>query len=174
MITYTLSKPLPPRAVKLQPIADRHHAADAACPDGGWKALTREEKKRLCMLAASAAKARGLDLRGKTLDAWRAAESIKACGLRISEATHAHWADIKAHFECLGGQYEKAFETQLRDGDNKRRVAMHKLQNELAAKRLPPAYAESICRTQYKVGLAEASAKQLWCLFYTVKNRKNK
>lgn len=157
----------------IKPIAYERHAEDVSCADGGWKPLTREEKKRLSVLAADAAKARGLDLKGAALAEWRAAESIKACGVRISAATHGHWADIKAHFEKLSGKPEQALRTHLRSGDNKRRVAMYKLQAELEAKNLAMGYAEAICRTQYKVPLAQATAKQLWCLFYTVKNRKN-
>ena len=168
MKTYTLKKSYP-----LKPIGEARHAADQACPDAAWKALTKSEKMRLSQLAASAAKAMGLDLRGKALDAWRAEQSIAACGVRISEATHANWADIKAHFEDLGGRPDAAFRTQLREGDNKRRIAMWKLEKELAAKNLATGYADAICRTQFKVPMDQASAKQLWCLYFTVKNRKN-
>ncbi|MEO5915599.1 MAG: hypothetical protein ABIS50_15300 [Luteolibacter sp.] len=168
MRTYILTKP------RLKPIATARHAEDAKCPDGGWKPLTKGEKAALSILARKAAVVQGVSLKKLDLDAWRQQISVKACGRRISEAVHDDWADIKSAFEDLAGQPEKAFSTQLRSGDNKRRVAMHKLTEALTKKNLNPSYAASICRAQFKVNLEEASAKQLWCLFYTINGRKAK
>ena len=155
---------------KLQPIPARKHAEDAACPDGSWHPLTGEQKKRLAILSRKAAAKCGISSHEQ--DEWRREQSILACGLRITEATQAHWADLKSRFQDLCGEPEKAFITQMREGDNKRRVAMWKLTQALNAKGLQPAYAASICRSQFKCPLEEASAKQLWCLFYTVTNRR--
>lgn len=167
MKSYTLRKSYP-----LKPIGEAKHAADKDCPDGSWKALTKTEKMNLSKLAKSAHDHLGLGLKGKALDAWRAEESIKACGVRISEAVHGNWAAIKAHFEDLGGRPEAAFETHMRGVDNKRRVAMWKLHKELEAKGLAPGYAETICRSKFKVPLDQASAKQIWVVFFDIKNRK--
>jgi hypothetical protein len=161
-------------AAPVKPIPAARHADDAACPDAGWKPLSKEQKARLSILARKAAEVQGITGGYKAADAWRHEISIKACGVRISEATQCHWADLKSAFEDLGGRPEKAFQTQMREGDNKRRVAMWKLTQALAAKGLQTAYAGVICRAQFKCQLEEASAKQLWCLFYTVTNRKNK
>jgi hypothetical protein len=72
----------------------------------------------------------------------------------------------------LAGKPVQAYQTQLRDGDNKRRVALWKLTQALSAKGLEMGYAGAICRAQFKCQLEDASAKQLWCLFYTIYNRR--
>lgn len=157
------------RVYQLKPIGDAKHRGDAECPDAGWKPLTRNQKTRLVLLAK-----RGWAAAGEPgeFDPWRQDVAVQACGRRISEASQKHWADLKAEFQSRAGDEAGAFETQLREGDNKRRIAMHKLTEALAQKGLPGAYAAAICRTQYKCPLEEASAGQLWRLFYTVKNRK--
>jgi hypothetical protein len=157
----------------IKPIAYERHAEDVTCPDGGWKPMGKKEKMILSKLAASAAQQQGLELTAKELAEWRAAESVKACGVRISAASHEQWPAIKAHFEKLGGKVGKALVTHVRGGDNKRRVALWKLQTVLTEKGLAMGYAEKICQMQYKVPLKEATAKQLWRLFFTVTNRKN-
>ena len=162
---YTLRPPA------LRPVPASKHAQDAACSDGGWHPLTKEQKRDLSILARKAATAQGIT-GTKAIDAWRHEVALKACGHRISEATQRNWADIKSAFEDLAGRPEKAFQTQMRDGDNKRRVALYKLTQALSAKGLATTYAAAICRVQFKCPLEEASAKQLWCLFYTVTNRK--
>ena len=54
---YTL-RPHPgkaaPAAPRLKPISDTRHAGDAGCPDAAWKALSKEQKARLSILAAQA------------------------------------------------------------------------------------------------------------------------
>jgi hypothetical protein len=167
---YTLHKSKP--AVRVKPISDAGHARDAECPDGGWKPLTHEQKARLSILAREAAIAQGRSLKKQDLDEFRHELAIHACKRRISEATQSDWADLKSAFQDAAGKPEAAFRTQMREGDNKRRVAMHKLTTALAAKGLAPAYAGSICRAQFKCPLEEATAKQIWCLFYTVQNRR--
>lgn len=174
MRTYILRpRTAAPRpAADLQLIPAAKHAGDAACPDAGWKPLSKEQKARLSILARKAAEVQGITGGYRAVNEWRHEVSLRACGLRISEATQANWADLKSAFEDLGGQPAKAFQTQMREGDNKRRVALWKLTQALAGKGLQPAYAESICRCQFKCGLEQASAKQLWCLFYTITNRR--
>ena len=175
MATQYTIKPYPGRAKpaagpRLKPISDTRHAGDAGCPDAAWKALSREQKARLSILAAKAYQAQ--QVQGMTVDEWRREVSIRACGMRISEATNAQWADLKSAFLSLAGKPEQAFETQLREADNKRRIAMHKLTTACRERGLHVSYPGSICHAQFKVPLAEASAKQLWCLFYTVTNRR--
>ena len=174
MKIYTLHKPRAAgKTLAVRPISTAKHAEDAACADGGWKPLTKEQKMRLSILARKAAWEQKLGLDNKQLDAWRQEVSIRACGLRISEASQCHWAALKSAFEDLAGAPEQAFETHLRDADNKRRVAMWKLNQVLTEKGLDPSYAGKICKMQFKCALEDATAKQLWCLFYTLTNRKN-
>ena len=181
MRKYTLHKPLRTSNIerptsnvevkRLKPVSAAKHAEDGACPDGGWKPLSREQKARLSILARQAYAHQ--KVQGMKVDEWRREVSQQVCGCRISEATQGNWADLKSAFEDLCGNVEKAFRTQMREGDNKRRVAMWKLTQALAAKGLETGYAGKICRAQFKCELEEASAKQLWCLFYTITNRKN-
>ena len=161
-----------PYILHTRPIPGAKHAEDGKCPDASWKALSKIQKARLSMLAAKAYAFQNIGP-AVTLAEWRREESIRACGLRISEATQAHWADLQSAFQDLAGMPGRAFATQMREGDNKRRVALHKLASELAAKGLHPSYAASICRCQYKCALEDASAKQIWCLYFTIKNRRN-
>lgn len=158
-------------APRVKPIPHARHAEDGACRDGGWKPLSRTQKTRLSILARKASDMQHID-RQEFAD-WRHEVAIRACGKRISEASQCHWADLKAAFQAEAGQDGKALNTHIYAADNKRRVALHKLTKAMAEKGLNPSYAESICHTQFKVPLAEASAKQLWCLFFTIQNRKN-
>lgn len=153
----------------LKPIGDRKHAGDARCPDGGWRPLTRNQKTCLVLLAKKGWAAAG---EPGSFEEWRHEAALYAAGVRISEARQEHWAALKTEYQSRAGDEEGAFRTALREGDNKRRVAMHKLTAELARKGLAVGYAAAICRTQYKCPLDEASAGQLWRLFYTIKNRK--
>ena len=163
-MNYTLRPPA------LKPISSARRAADAACPDASWKRLSRTQKMNLSILAAQAYAYQRVS--GVPVDQWRREEAIRACGVRISEATQAHWADLKSAFQVLAGSPEKAFNTQLRAGDNKRRIAMNKLTAACKERGLPLGYPAAVCLTQFKCRLEEASAKQLWCLFYTVRNRR--
>lgn len=160
-----------PYLLKTRPISGAGHAQEAACPDVGWKPLSKTQKGRLSMLAATAYAAQGIGP-ADALAEWRRDTAIRACGMRISEATQANWADLKSAFLDLAGKPEKSFACQMREGDNKRRIALHKLAAALAEKGLQPSYAQAICRNQFKVPLEEANAKQVWCLFFTIKNRR--
>lgn len=163
MIRYTL-KP------RLAPIADSRHAEDDRCPDGGNNPLTRKQKSRLSILARKAFTHQ--QIQGVSPEDWRHDTAISACGFRISEASQKHWADLQSAFQDLAGEEGKAFRTQVRAGDNKRRVALHKLTTAITERGLHISYAESISMAQFKVPIAQASAKQIWCLFYTVTNRR--
>lgn len=169
MTIYTFN---PARAPRLKPVSDTKHREDGSCPDGGWKRLTKNQKSRLAILAREAFAAQKVI--GVSFEDWRHDVAIRACGNRISEATQSQWADLKAAFQDLAGQPDKALNTHLRDADNKRRVAMHKLTTALTERGLDMSYAASISRTQFKCELDSASAKQLWCLFFTVTNRRSK
>lgn len=164
MKTYVLRPPA------LKPISGARHAGDAECPDAGWKRLSNEQKGRLSMLAGQAYER--LKVYGISLKEWRHQTAIDACGHRISEATQSHYPDLLSAFQILAGQPEKAFKTQMRSGDNKRRVAMFKLTEACQERGLHMSYPDSICHTQFKIPISEASAKQIWCLFYTVTKRR--
>ena len=168
--------PLKEKAVKLAPLAGADHARDARDPrvrDGGGNPLTRTQKSLLSQLARKAAAAQGAPTHGGDHDEWRRDVCVTACGLRISEAKQRHYATLKAAFLMGMKEHEKALKTFTDDADNARRVAMFKLQKVLEKKELPLAYAENIAFTQFKRNLCQLSAKEIWCLFFTVTNRKN-
>lgn len=174
MKTYTLRKPAfaaPVSRTRLQPIGTARHSRDTECPDAGWKRLSNKQKARLSMLAAKGYAFQRVQ--GMSLEDWRHEIAIRACGVRISEATQDHWADLKTAFLDLAGDPVGAMRTQLREGDNKRRIALHKLTKACEQRGLAMSYAESICRDQFKVPVSQASAKQIWCLFFTISKRGN-
>jgi hypothetical protein len=180
MIHYPLRKPAasrgretaPASRARLAPIGTARHARDGECPDGGWHRLSNKQKAMLSQLARKAYAAQ--KVQGMDLDEWRHEVAISACGVRISEAVQKHWADLKTAFQDLAGDPVGAMRTQLREGDNKRRIALHKLTTACADSGLDISYAESICRDTFKVPIAQASARQIWCLFFTIKNRRTK
>jgi hypothetical protein len=132
--------------------------------------LNLPQKRRLVMLARRAWEKRGKP--GESFDAWRVGVAVRACGLRIREAMQRDWGSLKAAFEDELGESGRAFETLMRDEDNKRRIALHKLTQACGERGLPLAYPEAICRRQYRCGLHEATVAQVWRLFFTVKNRR--
>jgi hypothetical protein len=105
-------------------------------------------------------------------DAWRHVEAGKAVGIQsLREMTQAHFNRVLAHFEALAGDTAGADRRRARDHDNDRRIALHKLKQACQEADVGLTYAASICRSQYRCALDEATAKQLWNLFYTVRNR---
>jgi len=140
-------------------------------PDAGWHRLTRHQKTKLVLLSESAARKAGVP-RGE-VDAWRREEAIRACGLRISEATQAHWGDLLAHFQMLNGQVGRALDTAMRVQDNPHRIAMHKLAAELAKDGHDVSYAEAICSRKCKCPLRDASASQVWGIIFDLRSRRS-
>lgn len=81
---------------------------------------------------------------------------------------------VEAHFLALLGRKEEAQRSLARAGTEPKRQAEAVLRENLDKFALPMAYAEAICRRQNKCSLAEASAKQVWRLVYTIRNRGGK
>lgn len=104
---------------------------------------------------------------------WRHVEQGKACGIQsLRECSQAHYGRILAHFQRLAGATAAATRTAARDADNDRRIARHKLDEALRERGLSTGYVVSICKRQNRCSLDEATAKQLWRLVYTVRNRR--
>lgn len=148
----------------------------------GHSPLSRDQKRIISVLATSAYKAWpereafeaiNSDLpKTKCLEAWRHVEQGKAVGIQsLRECTQAHYLRLKAHFEALGGRLDKAQRTIRREASNGARIALHKLTGALREAGLDEAYAAQICRQMYRIELGHASEKQLWSLFYTIRNR---
>ena len=141
-------------------------------PEGEWNPLSNEQKARLSLLAKRAARLQYLPESGKEHDAWRQERSLALAKVRISEARQRHWNDLHAVWQDLAGEPDKAFNTLMRADGNPRRVAKFKLDQELKARGLADKYAATICFSMFKVSLADASAKQLWKVLFTIRSHK--
>ncbi len=140
--------------------------------------LTHKQKRYLSQLARRClnivrALARG---RGERFDVreddWRHQEVIAACGKHgLRCCTQADYNAVKAHFLDKLGSHGDAFNAQVRAATEERRVAEYKLAAECAAAGLHLNYANAICQRQYGCTLFDATAKQLWTLVYTIRNR---
>ena len=106
---------------------------------------------------------------------WRHEQQLKACGKSsLRDCVQSDYLPLRAHFENLIGESDRALETHLRASSEPARIAMMKLRAACSEAGLDLAYPAKICRTQYKCDLDEANAKQLWRLVFTVRNRKKK
>jgi hypothetical protein len=105
--------------------------------------------------------------------AWRHWQQGLACGRQsLRECTGDDYQLLRAHFLKLAGLEASARRAEERHISNPQRIAAYKLRQALAAAGLPEAYAGAICRRQYRCALADASERQLWCLVFTVRNRR--
>ena len=140
-----------------------------------WHSLSNEQKARLSILAREAFEKKypGSVTGGeRRVASFRQEESIRCCGKRISEAAQRDYLSLKAHFQDLAGNSGAALNTLMRSETEPVRVALHKLTTECRARKLSMSYPEAICRRQYHCDLSQASPRQIWCLVYTVRNRK--
>jgi hypothetical protein len=81
---------------------------------------------------------------------------------------------VKAHFLDLLGETGHAMNALVHQQGNARRVAEYKLVQACQDTGLSITYAAKICATQFKCSLDDATAKQLWCLMFTIQNRGRK
>lgn len=159
-------------------------AAEKAAARGVPRAdapLSREQKARLCLLAREAfdrLEESGLIPEGERFEGWRRAEQARAMGCEefsLTGATQRDFRALRAHFGALKGDMRRAFRDALgaEPETADRELVVHKLREACAeCGVLWPNYPESICRTQFRRPLAEATPKQLWSLFFTVRNRR--
>jgi hypothetical protein len=114
--------------------------------------------------------------RSACFSAWRHAETLKATGYRTQSLREAiserDYLPLLAHFSHFLGDGAGALKHLLRHAEGARIQIFFKLQQALAERGLDEAYAVAICRRQYKCDLGDASEKQLWSLFFTVRNRR--
>lgn len=148
------------------------NAAERAA--GAWShyPLSREQKARLAILARRAWDARRAGNPGLDADTFRREQSIKACGKRITEAAQRDYLTLRAHFEDLCGEPDRAMRTMWGEDNQAAKVAFRRLCIECKQRGLDLSYPGSICRRQFRCSLQDANAKQLWCLVYTVRNRR--
>ncbi|MGF1484751.1 MAG: hypothetical protein ACFBZ8_10355 [Opitutales bacterium] len=115
---------------------------------------------------------------------WRREQQRLAVGeSSLTRMRQEDYLTVKLHFEMLRDTAGRAnldvapsrgaTRTMAKLATDEQRRAQWKLDRELERGGFDQAYAESICRTQFKVPLGEATARQLWNLFYTIRNRAN-
>jgi integrase len=136
--------------------------------------LSKNEKTTLAILARQAfdvmKRAGAID---ETADDFRHRISLQACGCRISEARRRHFNDLKAAFLVITGDTAGALNAGTRAQTEDVRIALAKLRAELRFNHLQEPYANHICRSKFKCDLQDATANQLWSLYFDVKkNRK--
>lgn len=142
-------------------------------PEGPATTLLKNHQKAeigiLAKQAFAKAEKHGLN-DGLSEKDWRHREAIKACGLRISEASQQHYNELVSHFSQLAGQQGRAFGAEMRKGTDALRIALFKLRAELAKQGLDDGYAASIAKHKFKVmSLERLSAKQVWVLVYDLR-----
>jgi hypothetical protein len=153
-------------------VPDSRNRATEIAAHSVTKQLTKDQKAALAIIAAKAYKKHAAVNEGLSkINDWRAEESIKACGRRISEAEQRHFSLIKSHFANIAGEAGKAFNSAMRAGTEDVRIARAVLVKECAKAGLELSYPGAICFNQFKRSLEDATAKQLWCLVFTVRNR---
>ncbi len=106
--------------------------------------------------------------------AWRHWQQGLACGKQSLCActSEGDYLRLRAHFLALGGDQMAATRALVRHASEPARIAFFKLREAIAERGLREEYAAAICRRQFRCSLAEASERQLWCLVYTVRNRR--
>ena len=150
---------------------------ETSLPLASAKPAGRAEIQRLAIFARAAWEDCGARAAGVPFDDWRhdqvrMATEGRATGLR--DLRRGDWRVVAAHFLSLSGKVRPAFRTAKRAGREDRDEAAHKLREACDEARVMwPDYPAAICRQQYKCGLDEATAKQLWRLYYTVRNRRH-
>ena len=145
-----------------------------AYPAEGTAPLSNEQKAALCIRAREAfIRVHGRDPHdGAELETWRRGEQEKATGKpSLTLCTQADYLPLLGKFADLAGESGVAMNAHVRSATSERRLAMHKLREACAQAGLALSYPAAICRTQNKCALEDATAKQLWRLVFTVRNR---
>jgi hypothetical protein len=144
--------------------------------------LERNDKARICILAREA-----FDKAETTQDfeTWRRHEQFLAVTganplidrtsrLSLRDCTQRDMLKLTAHFQNLIGEPGRAVKSLLRIATQDHELAMRKLEAECTARSIDISYPAKICAKQFKCALDDASPKQLWCLVFTVRNRRKK
>jgi hypothetical protein len=143
--------------------------------------LTNRQKSILAQLANRAfrlecAKSRGrgevVDSSSAAAEVWRHDQVAKACGkFGLRCCGPDDYKPIEAHFLDMLGEAGRAFNTHIIAQSNPRRIADYKLREACREFGYDISYAATICKTQFKCSLGEASDTQLWNLMFTIRNR---
>lgn len=112
--------------------------------------------------------------RSKCFEAWRRVQQGEAVGIQsLTLCTQDQFLPLRVHFKkMIPVSIPSAMRDALRAQEEPRIRARYKLQQALDERGLNESYAAAICLRQFKCELGQASEKQLWCLFFTIRNRR--
>lgn len=98
---------------------------------------------------------------------------VKACGkIGLRCCSQDDYLRVKAHFLDLLGESGAAMNAHVRAEAEGLRVVTHKIHAACREFGLNLSYANTICRQRtHGLNLDQATEKQLWTVFYTVRNR---
>jgi hypothetical protein len=169
---WSSKAPRPARPRGRRPGGPEHRSAEAG--HGGL--LTRDQRQALAILARQAfqtlTRHHAVD---QDFQTWRHAESIRACGLRITEARNRDFLALKTHFLNLAGRSGEAFNAALKSQTEAHGWALATLMRECTAAGVSLDYPRAIARDKYKTThLDELGDKQLWHLIFSVRRRGQK
>jgi hypothetical protein len=142
--------------------------------------LSRNQKTKLSILAREAYQKHletGLIDEDVDFDDWRHEEVREATNGRCQgfrSATQRHFRQIRGHFAMLNGDVSGAFRDAVRDEPAQAdwETNWKLLERNCEEKGFAfPEYPAAICRNQFKCAIRDASAKQLFALLCTVRNR---
>jgi hypothetical protein len=105
---------------------------------------------------------------------WRHEHVALACGkagLRCCD--QQDYKRVEAHFLELLGESGKAMNSLVRAETEPKRQAETVLAREMRQFGFSAPYVATICRTQFKCDVEDATTGQLWKLVYTIRNRGN-
>ena len=158
----------------------------AAINGAAAAALSRAQKRNICMMAERAWQAQGCPFweprqdpavrlaRTSALELWRHLEQEHLTGRKhLTQCGQGDYELLLAHFARLAGALREAAAAESRvSGDDVRR-ARAVLRSELAAARRqiadPRRYVEAIAASKYKAGLDNLTAKQLWTIIFDLR-----
>ncbi len=134
--------------------------------------LSNQQKAQLCILSDEAwDKQGGMDSACDKSEFRHEQVKVATGKPGLTACVQDDYKLLLAHFLGLVGESGRAFKAQLDHGTEPKRLAMFKLREALRNARLPEAYAAAICKRQFRCALADATAKQLWNLTFTINNR---
>lgn len=148
------------------------------------KPLTKGEKAQLAMLAKRVwdqnVAHHVIDPNELSADDFRHREIERITGGRASglrELTHRDFREVRRELFTMLGDLGRAFADALKDQPERAdwEQAWFKLEEACRQGKVGfPSYPAAIARAQYRSALGDCTARQLWALFYTVRNRTKK
>ncbi len=136
--------------------------------------LTKEQKKRLVMLARAAYDRAGCR-EGQSFEDWRHEQQVAACGLSsLVCATQKDFRALRGHFRAIAGDKVGALRDFVAHETGDASFALAKLKHECEAAgdviARPVEYVQSISRSRFKTSdLKSLGTKQVWGLVFDLR-----